>query len=175
VSDGIAVLGPQLAPNCLRVRATTVANKPHSVVLACSDPNGDKIELTISGQPKHGRLSAFVRATGSVTYTPAPGYAGADSFAYTATDGLDFSPPGTANVSVALPPKAPAFRVRTGRTHLLMGGRIHVLVECPAIAIGPCRVAVHLLVNGKTKGYGFARVARCATGRAAPRSSSARS
>ncbi|MDP9258304.1 MAG: lactonase family protein, partial [Actinomycetota bacterium] len=44
-SDGIAVLGPQLAPNCLHVRATTVANKAHSVVLACSDPNGDKITL----------------------------------------------------------------------------------------------------------------------------------
>ena len=53
-SDGIAVLGPQLAPNCLRVRATTVANKAHSVVLACSDPNGDKIALT-SRQPAEAR------------------------------------------------------------------------------------------------------------------------
>jgi len=169
VSDGIAVLGPQLPPNCLRVRATTVANKPHSVVLACSDPNGDKIELTIGGQPTHGRVSGFVKATGSITYTPNPGYAGADSFSYTATDGLDFSPPGTATVSVTLPPKAPAFRIRTGRTHLLVGGRIHVLVECPATAIGPCRVAVHLLVNGKSKGYGFARVVRRATGRVVTR------
>ena len=125
--------------------------------------------LTIGGQPKHGRLSGFVKATGSVTYTPAPGYAGADTFTYTATDGLDFSPPGTATVSVKLPPKAPVFRVRTGRTHLLMGGRIHVLVECPATAIGPCRVAVHLLVNGKSKGYGFARVVRRATGRVVTR------
>ena len=54
-SDGIAVLGPQLAPNCLRVRATTVANKAHSVVLACSDPNGDKIALTIGSQPQARR------------------------------------------------------------------------------------------------------------------------
>jgi hypothetical protein len=38
-------------------------------------------------------------------------------------------------------------------------------VECPAIAIGPCRIAVHLLVKGQSKGYGFSRVVRRATGR----------
>jgi 6-phosphogluconolactonase (cycloisomerase 2 family) len=168
-SDGIAVLGPQLAPNCLRVRSTTVANKAHSVVLACSDPNGDKIALTIGSQPKHGRVSGLVKATGSILYTPVAGYTGADSFTYIATDGLDTSAPGTATVSVALPPKAPLVRIRTGRTHLLPGGRIHVLVECPAVAIGPCRVAVHLLVKGQSKGYGFARVVRRATGRVVTR------
>ena len=168
-SDGIAVLGPQVAPNCLRVRATTVANKAHSVVLACSDPNGDKIALTVGSQPRHGRVTGLVKATGSILYTPLPGYTGADSFTYTATDGLDTSAPGTATVSVTLPPKAPLVRIRTGRTHLLPGGRIHVLVECPAIAIGPCRVAVHLLVKGQSKGYGFGRVVRRATGRVVTR------
>ena len=164
-SDGIAVLGPQLAPNCLHVRATTVANSAHSVVLACSDPNGDKITLQIGRLPKHGRLSGLVKATGSTTYTPFPGYVGADSFTYSATDGLDVSVAGTATVNVTLPPRAPAVRIRTGRTHLLKGGHIHVLVECPPTAIGACRVAAHLLVKGQSKGYGFSRLKPRTTGR----------
>lgn len=164
-SDAIAVLGPQLPPNCLKVRATTVANTAHSVVLACSDPNGDKITLTIGKLPKHGRLSGLTKATGSTTYTPLPGYAGSDSFTYTATDGMDISAPGTATINVKLPPKAPKVNIRTGRTHLLQGDHIHVLVECPPIAIGPCRVAAHLLVNGKSKGYGFSRLKPRTTGR----------
>jgi 6-phosphogluconolactonase (cycloisomerase 2 family) len=164
-SDGIAVLGPQLAPNCLKVRTATVANKAHSVVLACSDPNGDKITMQIVSLPRHGRLSGLARATGSTIYTPLPGYVGADSFTYTATDGLDVSVAGTATVSVTLPPKAPAVRIRTGRTHLLKGGHIHVLVECPPTAIGPCRVAAHLIVKGKGKGYGFSRLKPRTTGR----------
>jgi 6-phosphogluconolactonase (cycloisomerase 2 family) len=164
-SDGIAVLGPQLAPNCLKVRATTVANKAHSVVLACSDPNGDKVTLAIMRKPQHGGLTGFARATGSIQYRPVPGYAGPDSFTYTATDGLDTSTPGTASVSVTLPPRAPKVRIRTARTHLLQGSRIHVLVECPAIAIGPCRIATHLVIKGHAAGYGFSRLARRTTGR----------
>jgi 6-phosphogluconolactonase (cycloisomerase 2 family) len=169
LSDGVAVLGPQLAPNCLAVRAKTVANNPRSVVLACSDPNGDRVTLTIQRQPRHGRIGGLVKATGSILYTPAPGYAGSDSFTYTATDGLDTSALGTAVIAVTVPPKAPVVRIRTGRTHLLRGGRIHVLVECPAIAIGPCRVAVHLLVKGRTAGYGFSRLRTRSTGRVVTR------
>ena len=90
---------------------------------------------------------------------------GSDSFTYTATDGLDTSAPGTATVNVTLPPKAPRVSIRTVRTHLLRGARIHVLVDCPAIAIGPCRVAAHLLVKGRNAGYGFAKLGHQTTGR----------
>ena len=169
LSDGVAVLAPQVAPNCLAVRAKTVANKARSVVLACSDPNGDPVTLTILRNPKHGRVGGLSKATGSILYTPAPGYAGSDSFTYTATDGLDTSALGTAVIAVTLPPKAPLVRIRTARTHLLRGGRIHVLVECPAIAIGPCRVAVHLLVKGRSAGYGFSRLRTRSTGRVVTR------
>jgi DNA-binding beta-propeller fold protein YncE len=169
LSDGVAVLGPQVAPNCLPVRAKTVANKARSVVLACSDPNGDPVTLRILRRPRHGRVGGLVKATGSILYTPAPGYAGSDSFTYAATDGLDTSALGTAVIAVTLPPKAPRFRIRTARTHLLRGGHIHVLVECPAIAIGRCRVAVHLLVNGRSAGYGFSRLRTRSTGRVVTR------
>ncbi|HEY3614711.1 MAG TPA: Ig-like domain-containing protein, partial [Gaiellales bacterium] len=164
-SDAVAVLGQQVAPNCLGVRTKTAANKQHSVVLACSDPNGDKITLAIVRKPKHGTLGPLGSSTGSVRYTPTPGYTGPDSFTYTASDGMDVSAPGTATVSVTLPPKAPAVRIRTARAPLLPGSRIHVLVDCPPEAIGPCRMAARLVVGGKSVGYGFARVARFATGR----------
>ena len=100
--------GEQRLHDRMRVRATTVANRAHSVVLACSDPNGDKIALTIGSQPKHGRVSGLVKATGSILYTPVAGYTGADSFTYIATDGLDTSAPGTATVSVARPLALPS-------------------------------------------------------------------
>ncbi|MDX6598753.1 MAG: hypothetical protein QOE87_2640 [Gaiellales bacterium] len=165
LSDGIAVLGPQLAPNCLTTRAATPANKARSVVLACSDPNGDTVELTIVKQPLHGKLSALVKATGTVLYTPLPGYTGTDTFSYRASDGMDVSADGAATVRVTLPTKAPRVRIRTARTRLLRGAKIHVLVECPAIAIGPCRIATHLVVRGQAAGYGFASLARRTTGR----------
>ena len=165
LSDGIAVLGPQVAPNCLPIRAATLANKARSVVLACSDPNGDKVELTIVKKPRHGRLGGLARATGQRPLHALPGYTGADTFTYRATDGMDVSADGTATVRVTLPPKAPKVRIRTARAHLLKGAKIHVLVECPAIAIGPCRIATRLVVRGKAAGYGFARVARQTTGR----------
>ena len=78
---------------------------------------------------------------------------------------MDVSPDGMATVRVTLPTKAPKVRIRTARTHLLRRAKIHVLVECPAIAIGPCRIATHLVVKGQAAGYGFARLARRTTGR----------
>ena len=77
-SDGIASLGPQRSPNCLKVRSSAVANKPHAVVLACSDPNGDKIALTIVSRPKHGSLGGLSKTTGAVQYRPVAGYVGSD-------------------------------------------------------------------------------------------------
>ena len=165
LSDGISVLGPQVAPNCLPIRAATPANTARSVVLACSDPNGDKVELTIVRKPRHGRLGGLARATGAVLYTPRPGYTGSDTFTFRATDGMDVSPDGTATVRVTLPPKAPKVHIRTARARLSKDSRIHVLVDCPAIAIGPCRIAMRVVIRGKAAGYGFARLQRQTTGR----------
>ena len=78
---------------------------------------------------------------------------------------MDVSAPATATISVALPTKAPLVRIRTGRTHLISHSHINVRIECPAVAIGPCRMATHLLIKGHASGYGFARLARRATGR----------
>ena len=49
---------------------------------------------TILSPPSHGTISEFDLATGSLVYTPTPGYVGADSFTYDATaDGPNTSEP----------------------------------------------------------------------------------
>ncbi len=51
------------------------------------------------GEPAHGTLD--LRADGSFTYTPAPGYAGPDSFTYLAQDSRGKSDPATVSLTVA--------------------------------------------------------------------------
>jgi len=50
-----------------------------------SDPNGDPLSVEAVGSPAHG--AAAVNPDGTITYTPAAGYAGLDTFTYTITDG----------------------------------------------------------------------------------------
>jgi hypothetical protein len=54
---------------------------------------------TIVWGPSHGSISNFDAATGTFTYTPAPGFVGTDTFTYTATsDGPNLgAPPATSN------------------------------------------------------------------------------
>src|SRR5205085_2512406 len=61
-----------------------------------TDPDGDTLAVTVVSPPAHG--SAVARADGTITYTPAANYNGADSFTYTIADGHG----GTATASVAL-------------------------------------------------------------------------
>lgn len=64
-----------------------------------SDPDGDVISLTaVSPVTAHG--SAAISGT-KVIYTPAPGFAGTDSFSYTISDPSGATATGTVNVTVA--------------------------------------------------------------------------
>ena len=56
-----------------------------SVLSNDSDPDGDSISVVSATTPAHG--SATVNANGTITYTPAANYNGADTFRYTITDG----------------------------------------------------------------------------------------
>ena len=66
------------APACDAVSRTTPVGVAVAVPLTCSDADGDALTLSIAGQPAHGTLGAI--SAGSVTYTPAAGYFGPDSF-----------------------------------------------------------------------------------------------
>jgi outer membrane protein OmpA-like peptidoglycan-associated protein len=60
-----------------------------------SDPDGDTLTITTVSTPAHGTASI---AGNKVSYTPAPGYSGADTFTYSIADGKG----GTASASVAI-------------------------------------------------------------------------
>jgi hypothetical protein len=63
------------------------------------DPDGDPLSLFSVASPSHnGR--PVVLGTNQVTYTPAPGYLGQDSFAYTISDGHGGRTPATALVLI---------------------------------------------------------------------------
>lgn len=78
---------------------------PIDVLLNDEDPNEDPLTVTVDVAPQHGTTTV---SGGRVTYQPAPGYAGTDSFHYTASDGQG----GTdgATVSIGLVNGAPVAR-----------------------------------------------------------------
>jgi outer membrane protein OmpA-like peptidoglycan-associated protein len=64
-----------------------------------SDPNNDVLTITAVSTPAHGTA---VISAGGISYTPAAGYSGADSFTYTISDGRGGS--ASANVAVTVNP-----------------------------------------------------------------------
>jgi cysteine-rich repeat protein len=78
--------------------ASTFNDTPVVVALTASDVDGDALTLAIATGPAHGTLGAL--AGGAVTYTPAAGFTGADSFTFTASDGHATSVPATAAITV---------------------------------------------------------------------------
>lgn len=67
-----------------------------------SDQDGDALQLIAVGTAAHG--TAVMKADGTVTYTAASGYSGADTFTYKISDGHG----GTDSASVAIGVTAPA-------------------------------------------------------------------
>ena len=67
-----------------------------------SDPDGDPLTVSaVTTQPTNGK--AVVNPNNTITYTPAAGFTGADSFAYSISDGHSGSATATVRVTVALP------------------------------------------------------------------------
>src|SRR5207245_5335049 len=83
---------------------TTESNTPIDVPLSGSDLDGDSLIFVVVSGPAHGTLSG---STPNLTYTPATGFSGADSFTFKANDGKADSPPGSVSLKV-LPPAPPA-------------------------------------------------------------------
>ncbi len=67
---------------------------------ADSDPDGDTLAVTAQTITTANGGTAVLAANGGFTYTPATGFSGADSFAYTVTDGFGGSATGTVNLTV---------------------------------------------------------------------------
>jgi large repetitive protein len=87
--------------------ATTEDDTPVAVAVLAndSDVDGDLLQPRVVGEPSSG--SVAVGEEGTLTYTPAPNFSGADSFAYVVSDGAAESAPATVSVTVTSVNDAP--------------------------------------------------------------------
>lgn len=77
----------------------TSRDTPIDLTLAATDPDGTApLEFEIATPPSSGSLSTLIGA--AVTYTPDTGFAGVDTFAFTAFDGTSRSEPATVTIDV---------------------------------------------------------------------------
>ena len=85
---------------------------PVNVTLAGADGDGDVLAFAVATGPTNGTLSGTAP---NLTYSPAPGFFGTDSFTFTASDAFDTSAPATVTVNVVQnnPPVADAQAVTT--------------------------------------------------------------
>ncbi len=91
------------APVCSDLALSTDAGTPVTGALACTDAEHDPLTYHVNTSPANGSITL----TGpTISYTPAPGFAGTDAFALYAGDGL-LSAPITVTVSVAPPAPPP--------------------------------------------------------------------
>jgi hypothetical protein len=83
------------------ITASTLPGQPVTGPNPCSDPDGDPF-TDFSADPQHGTVTP--NADGSVTYTPAAGFVGRDTFTFTVTAGSETSAPADADILVDTPP-----------------------------------------------------------------------
>ena len=144
------------APAAGSTSAETVRDTPVAVTLSGSDAETCELSFTIVAPPAHGTLDAPAgaactagsphRDTAGVTYTPAAGYTGGDSFTYKTGDGsLDSTP---ATVTLTIDPPAP------GGTPAELGS------WGPVLDLGASAVHSVLMRNGKILLYRFSTHAR---------------
>lgn len=110
-NGGLAAMSVSAVPPVIQVgncpplanddSATTVEGTAVTInVLANdTDPNaGDTLTVVSRTQPDHG--TNFINADNTITYNPAPGYSGPDSFTYTISDGKGGSDTATVRITV---------------------------------------------------------------------------
>ena len=91
--------------------ATTSQGVAVAITLAGSDVDGNPLTYRVATNPGHGTLGGTAP---SLTYTPAAGYTGPDSFTFVANDGQVDSAPAMVSITVtSAPPAAPTNLVAT--------------------------------------------------------------
>lgn len=94
------LIPPPVADSVVRF---TRPGEPVAIPLSAEDPNlsGAAFSFAIASGPAHGSLSG--PSAGTVTYTPASGFVGSDTFSFTATDANGTSVPATVTIIVSAP------------------------------------------------------------------------
>ena len=113
-----------VAPIAVNQSVTTEPDTAKPITLQASDGNGDPLTY-VATDPVHGTLNDLTPPGNQVTYTPDVGYLGADSFTFTANDGVS-GLSNVATVSITVQPNQnPVLgmitsprRQRDGESHL---------------------------------------------------------
>ncbi|HYI61623.1 MAG TPA: Ig-like domain-containing protein [Acidimicrobiales bacterium] len=74
-------------PGTIALTVTEGEPVTFDLLAGASDPDGDPLTVASYQQPAHGTVTCT--EAGSCTYTPTPGYVGADSFTYVLSDGAE--------------------------------------------------------------------------------------
>ena len=109
---------PNTAPVASGGSATTVNGLKTTITLRAGDAETCELAFSIAAQPSHGTLGPISGApcaagtpnsdSATVTYTPAAGYVGEDSFSFTVSDGGAGSGPAVQTIRVNEGPPPPA-------------------------------------------------------------------
>jgi hypothetical protein len=89
-----------IAPVATGASISIHANRTFSGVLTGSDADADPRSFSIATNAAHGAATITNAATGAFTYTPNPGYVGADSFTFKVNDGVADSNVASVGVTV---------------------------------------------------------------------------
>src|SRR5207253_2894238 len=106
-SVAVTITAANDAPLAANDASTTAEDTAVSIAVLANDTDvdGDALTVSVAGTPAHG--STLANADGTITYTPAANYNGADSFTYTISDGHGGTATGTVSVSVTAVNDAP--------------------------------------------------------------------
>ena len=101
--DNVKIVTPQLnsAPVAQNKTISVQPGTATPVVLTATDANNDPLTYALLTQPSHGTLTGTAP---NLTYTPASGYNGPDTFTYRASDGQAISNVATVSITVAALP-----------------------------------------------------------------------
>ena len=86
------------APLASSVSVSTTMDTATTVVLSGTDEDGDALTYTLDTSGLSGTLSGTAP---TLSYTPAAGFTGTDTFSYTVSDGALSSPSSVVTISVA--------------------------------------------------------------------------
>lgn len=90
-------IGINAKPTANAQSLSTALNVARAITVAGSDPNSEALSFAIVANPSYGALSGTLP---TITYTPNTNFAGADSFSFRATDGIQNSD--TASISLSV-------------------------------------------------------------------------
>jgi hypothetical protein len=102
--DGYSPAAPNAKPVAQDQTLTTPYQTSRAITLYATDADGDPLSYSVLSGPSHGALSG---AAPNVTYTPANGYSGPDSFTFQASDSKGGSDTGLISLTVGPAPNTP--------------------------------------------------------------------